>query len=91
MSIPSHLVSAKIAELRARGELRQPLTDEARVLAELDRLLRELVHADGQRALALRAQLVVQERLLAAVLDRTGQSLLADVLWDTTPSYDRFC
>ena len=82
MSIPSHLVSAKIAELRARGELREPLTDEARVLAEMDRLLGALAHAEGRDALRLRAQLGVQERLLADIFERTGQGLLADVLWD---------
>lgn len=88
MSIPSHLVSAKIAELRARDELREPLTDEARVLAEMDRLLGALAHAEGCVALRLRAQLAVHERLLADILERTGQGLLAEVLWDTAPSHD---
>jgi len=57
MSIPSHLVSAKIAELRARGALGEPLTDEARVLAEMDRLLTALLRADEEEAPQLRAQL----------------------------------
>ena len=91
MSIPSHLVSAKIAELRARGALREPLTDEARVLAEMDRLLEALLLADESEVPRLRAQLGVQERLLAGIFERTGQALLADVLWDNTPSYDQFC
>ncbi|HJL18653.1 MAG TPA: hypothetical protein RMH99_23530 [Sandaracinaceae bacterium LLY-WYZ-13_1] len=91
MSIPSHLVSAKIAEARARGVLERPSTDEARVLAELDRLLAELPRARDGEALRLRARLERQERRLADVLDRTGQSLLADVLWDTTPTFDAYC
>lgn len=91
MSIPSHLVSAKIAEARARGALEQPLTDEARVLSEIDRLLVELAHAQGAEALRLRARLNLQERMLAYILERTGQSVLADVLWDVTPSYDAYC
>ena len=91
MSIPSNLVSAKIAELRARGALAHPESDEARCLAEMDRLLAELAVAEGRPALRLRAQLELQERLLAGVYERTGQALLADVLWDDTPSYDLFC
>ncbi|MCB9594384.1 MAG: hypothetical protein H6719_16755 [Sandaracinaceae bacterium] len=91
MSIPSHLVSAKIAEHRARGALDRPLTDEARCLAEIDRLLAELAGAEGVSALRLRAQLELQERLLAQVYERTGQALLADVLWDDAPSYDQYC
>lgn len=91
MSVPSHLVSAKIAEARARGALSQPLTDEARVLAEMERLLAELQHAHGPDALRLRAQLGLQERMLADILERTGQSVLADVLWDVSPSYDAYC
>ena len=91
MSIPSHLVNAKIAEARARGLLEQPLTDEARTLAEMDRLLAELAHAHGPDALRLRAQLGLQERLLANILERTGQGPLADVLWEDSPSYDLYC
>jgi hypothetical protein len=91
MSIPSHLVSAKIAEARARGALERPRTDEARVLAEMERLLAALPHARGADALHLRAQLELRERVLASVLERTGQSLLADVLWDATPSFDAYC
>ena len=91
MSICSHLVKAKIAELRARDAIREPRTDEERVLAEMDRLLGALPHADGRDALRLRAQLAVQERLLASIFERTGQGLLADVLWDVSPSYDQYC
>lgn len=91
MGIPHHFVSAKIAEARARGALVQPLTDEARVLSEMDMLLSALAFAEGQHALRLRAQLAVKERLLADILERTGQSLLADVLWDVSPSYDAYC
>lgn len=91
MSIPSHLVRAKIAEARARGALEAPLTDEARVLAEMERLLGELSHAHGDDALRLRAQLGLQERMLAVILERTGQSVLADVLWDVAPSFDAYC
>lgn len=91
MSIPSHLVAAKIAEHRARGALARPLTDEARCLAEIDRLLGELSVAEGVDALRVRAQLELQERLLAQVYERTGQGLLADVLWDVAPSYDQYC
>lgn len=91
MSVPSHLVSAKIAEARARGDLEQPLTDEARVLAEMERLLSELPQAHGRDALKLRAQLGLQERLLADILERTGQSVLADVLWDEAPSFETYC
>ena len=59
--------------------------------ALVDRLLAELAMADGVMALRLRAQLELQERLLAAVYERTGQGVLADVLWDVAPTYDRYC
>ena len=91
MGIPQHLVRAKIAEARARGAFHQPLTDETRVLAEMETLLVSLQFAEGHEALRLRAQLAVKERLLAIILERTGQSMLADVLWDVSPSYDAFC
>lgn len=91
MSIPSHLVSAKIAELRARGALDHPLTDEARCLAEINRLLGELASADEDGRLTLRSRLNLEERRLAEVYDRCGQGLLADLLWDEAPSYDTYC
>jgi len=91
MSIPSHLVSAKIAELRARGALDHPLTDEARCLAQIHRLLAALATADAPRRLSLRAQLSLEERKLAEVYDRCGQGLLADLLWSEAPSYDTYC
>lgn len=91
MGIPHHLVRAKIAEAHARGAFHQPLTDETRVLAEMEMLLGSLAYAEGADALRLRAQLAVKERLLAIILERTGQSMLADVLWDVSPSYDAFC
>ena len=62
MSIPSHLVSAKIAEARARGALERPSTDEARILADMERVLAELPAAVGRDALRLRAQLALHER-----------------------------
>lgn len=86
MSAPIHLVRAKIDEARARGELDSPRSDEARVLAEMETLLLRLAAAHGRDALALRAQLSVKERLLAAILERTGQSVLAGVLWDPMAS-----
>ena len=88
IAVSSHLVRAKIAEARARGALEQPESDEARVLAEMESLLAELAHARGQDSLRVRAQLAVKERVLAAILERTGQSMLADVLWDDVPTYD---
>lgn len=88
---PSHLVAAKIAEARARGALDDPSSDEARVLAEMERLLEELAVAPHDEALQLKAQLGFQERMLAHILERTGQTVLADVLWDDIPSYDLFC
>lgn len=88
MTIPSHLVKAKIAELRARGALQPPSTDEARCLVELDRLLLALASANGQRALRLRTSLADQQRALASVYDRTGQGMLAQVL-RKEPVYDR--
>ncbi len=91
MSIPHHLVRAKIAEARARGAFAGPLTDEARVLSEMERLLSALHHAEGREALRLRAQLAVHERLLAGVLERIGQGTLADALWDASPEYDAYC
>lgn len=91
MSIPHHLVSAKIAEARARGAFHGPLTDEARVLSEMERTLQSLAHAEGQEALRLRARLALHERMLADIFERTGQSLLADVLWDANPAYDAYC
>ncbi|HBQ11213.1 MAG: hypothetical protein RLO52_10275 [Sandaracinaceae bacterium] len=87
MSIPSHLVSAKIAEARARGALERPSTDEARILADMERVLAELPAAVGRDALRLRAQLALHERNLAYILERTGQSILSDVLWDRNPSF----
>jgi hypothetical protein len=88
---PSHLVAAKIAEARARGALDDPSSDEARVLAEMERLLEELSLASDEEALELKAQLGFQERMLAHILERTGQAVLADVLWEDNPSYDLFC
>ena len=87
--VPTHLVRAKIAEARARGLLDDPRSDETRVLAELERILIGLAHAaDRKESLRLRAQLAVQERCLAGVLERMGQSVLAQSLWEASPSYD---
>ena len=86
MSAPMNLVRAKIDEARARGELDVPRSDEARVLAEMEDLLAQLPAARGKEALTLRAQLAVKERLLASILERTGQSVLAGVLWDPMAS-----
>ncbi len=88
MTMPSHLVSAKIAEARARGALEQPTTDEARLLCRMDRLLGELHDTRGARALAVREQLRQCERVLADVLERTGQTVLADALWDENPVFE---
>ncbi|MFK7991278.1 MAG: hypothetical protein AB8I08_35005 [Sandaracinaceae bacterium] len=91
MSAPIHLVRAKIDEARARGELDTPRSDEARVLSEMEGLLAQLANAEGKDALQLRAQLSVKERVLASILERTGQSVLAGALWDpmaSVPVYD---
>ncbi|MEC7525958.1 MAG: hypothetical protein VYE22_39115 [Myxococcota bacterium] len=91
MSIPSHLVSAKIAEARAKGALETPTTDEARILAEMERILAQLPHSVGAESIRLRAQLALHERNLAHILERTGQSILSDVLWDRNPSFGIAC
>ncbi|MBX3269333.1 MAG: hypothetical protein KF729_03680 [Sandaracinaceae bacterium] len=91
MNVPSHLVSAKIAEHRARGALERPRTDEARCLAEIDQVLAALVRAPAHDAPRLRARLARTERKLAEVYDRMGQGVVADVLWDDAPSYDHDC
>ncbi|MGE0789493.1 MAG: hypothetical protein AB7S26_27710 [Sandaracinaceae bacterium] len=88
MSIPHHLVSAKIAEARARGAFRGPLSDEARLLSEMEQLLAALAGAAPDDALEMRARLALCERRLAEVLERTGQSVLADALYDRNPEYD---
>lgn len=91
MSMCSHFVSVKIAEARSRGALDHPATDEARTLAQIEGLLRELATAERSEVPRLRAQLGLYERMLADIFERTGQSMLADVLWDATPSYDSYC
>lgn len=88
MFVSSHIVHTKIAEARARGALDLPVSDETRALKEIERLLGELGGARGLHAVQLRAQLAVQERSLAFVLARTGQSVVADTLFEHVPVYD---
>lgn len=88
MSIPAHIVRVKIAEAQARGELERPRTDEARLLRELARLLEAERLARGAQLDAVRERLWRCERALAGVLERTGQSMLAEELWDEAPTFD---
>ncbi len=88
MTMLSHLVDAKIAEARARGDLDAPLTDEARMLGEMAALLEVLRTARGLAREVAQAQLARCERALADILERTGQGVLADALWDESPCYD---
>ncbi|MCZ7680969.1 MAG: hypothetical protein M5U28_20165 [Sandaracinaceae bacterium] len=88
MSIPAHIVRVKIAEARARGELDQPRTDEARLLRELARLLEASRLARGPEIAAVRERLRRCEDALAGVLERTGRSMLAEALWDEAPTFD---
>ncbi|MBZ0120417.1 MAG: hypothetical protein K8H88_25725 [Sandaracinaceae bacterium] len=89
MSMYADLVHAKIEQARARGDFdRAPLSDEARLLAEMEGLLARLWTAEGRDKEEVRERLRACERRLGDVLERTGQAILADVLWDDTPSYD---
>ena len=89
MGIPMDLVTAKIEQARARGDFdRAPLSDEARLLQEMEELLGRLQHAGGADAVDVRERLRRCEKQLSAILDRTGQGILADVLWDESPSFD---
>ena len=89
MAIPMDLVTAKIEEARARGDFdRAPLSDEARLLQDMEELLARLQHARGKDAAEVRERLRACERQLSAILDRTGQGILADALYDESPSFD---
>lgn len=74
-----HLVAAKIEEAKACGGGTQPYTEEAALLAEMQRLMRDLTEGKADRA-RVRARLKACELELREIFARSGREMLADAL-----------